>query len=763
MRKSNFKIADNSADKRVSFRVQIRGRVQGVGFRPFIYRLANHYQLKGSVHNQPHGVVVEIEGPKNRCNEFLRDIPLKAPGAAIIKQIIKQQAESVGRNNFAILPSVNTKNIITEICPDIAICDDCIRELNGDGRRKEYPFINCTNCGPRFTLILDYPYDRIHTTMRDFEMCPECRKEYENPSDRRFHAQPTSCFSCGPHYELHLEHEIITDFQKIIQHAAEMIDAGKVIAMKGLGGYNLVCDAKNSTAVKELRQFKRREKKPFAVMYRSLEDLKKICRITPEEASVLNSWRKPIVILDQQMDNHIALGISAGLNSLGVFLPYLPIQHLLFNKISTEVLVVTSGNESDIPILFEDSLAIHYFKSLSGGILTNNRIIARRADDSVVKIIDRAPHLIRRARGYVPAPVDLKFSVEGILATGAELSNTFCLGKDIQAIFSQHIGDLKNMDTYEFYTENIENFKRMYRFLPDRIACDLHPDYLSTQFAEKSGLPRIPVQHHHAHIAAVMAEYGLDSQVMGLAYDGTGLGSDHNIWGSEILVADYRDFRREGHFEYIPLPGGDMVTREPWRTGISYLYKTFGRNWKNLDIPMYSKIDLIKANNLTEAIDKQINCPLSCSAGRLFDAIAAILGICTESNYHAEAPLLLENYLSENINDYYPVKGDKVISFSPAIYGILEDLKEKRPLTEIVTKFHNTIAQVAFLQVQKTSQEHNIRKIVLGGGTFQNKYLTEKLLFLLRQNDFETYFPREISCNDGGIALGQLAVAAHKK
>lgn len=763
MRKSNLITKDKPFANRVGFQLHIKGRVQGVGFRPFVYRLAKEHNLAGSVNNRPDGVIIIIEGLKKDCSDFIKDLSSKPPDAAIIKDIQQSSVEYTGKREFLILPSEKTDDIITEICPDISICEDCLHELNNPNRRKDYPFINCTNCGPRFTLIMDYPYDRIHTTMKEFEMCPACQSEYIDPINRRFHAQPTSCFNCGPQYELHWQNKILSDFPELLERIAENIDSGKVVALKGLGGYNLICDATNITAVDEIRKFKRRERKPFAVMFSSIEKIKNICTLSNSEARVLTSWRRPIVIIDHHHKSSLANSISAGLNSLGVFLPYLPFHYLLFDKIKTESLVVTSGNESDSPILYQESEALEHFKGISGGIVINNRKIARRADDSVVRVINNEAHLMRRARGYVPAPVDLSFEVEGILAAGAELSNTFCLGKQNQAIFSQHIGDLKNMETYHFYCENIENFSHMYRFTPKHVTCDQHPDYLSTQYANESGLPITRVQHHHAHIAAVMAEYGIDSSVIGLSYDGTGYGTDGHIWGSELLIADFNKFQRESHFEYIPLPGGDKVTKEPWRTGLSYLYNSFGRDWIKLDLPLLKNIDHKKAAQLTEAVDKKINCPMSCSAGRLFDAIAAILDLCIESNYHAEAPLLLENHLVDNLMDEYPTSGKNSISFTPMIREIVSDLLEKKPISEIVTKFHNTVVRTAFNQVILASDKFSIRKVVLCGGTFQNKYLTEKLLLLLRQKDYEVCFPKEISCNDGGIALGQMAIAAHKK
>lgn len=752
-----------SRKEKIAALLHVKGRVQGVGFRPYIFRLAIQKKLTGTVYNRADGVVIHIEGSPENCSKFRRELKLQAPDAAIIKEVKFETIRPEQHTEFKIIESQKSKEFIAEICPDIAICDACVDELYSKDRRKDYPFINCTNCGPRFTLIENFPYDRKHTTMQEFSMCPECTYEYNDPANRRFHAQPVSCYNCGPKYKLHLKDGIITDFQKIIIKLGEQINAGSVVALKGLGGYNIACDAFNDEAVNELRSFKKRERKPFAVLFRSIDTLVQAIEITPEEKKTLLSWRRPIVILNGKMKKPLPGGISSGLKTLGAFLPYIPLQHLLFDQLKTDAIVLSSGNESDTPILCEDDIALKSFKNISGGILINNRKIARRADDSVVRIICEAPLLMRRSRGYTPDPIDLNFNVDGIIATGAELSNTFCIGKGKQAIFSQHIGDLKNYETLEFFKENIEKFSGIYRFESGKIACDLHPDYLSTQYAKESGLPLIEVQHHHAHIAAVMAEYGLQEPVIGIAYDGTGLGTDGNIWGSEVMFVDYTHFERISHFEYIPLPGGDSVTKEPWRTGLSYLYKAYGKEWQNLKIPFCENINSKKAGLLIEAIDKGINSPLSCSAGRLFDALAAILGICMKSNYHAEAPQLLENYLSESIHNEYSFTGSESISFSPMIREIIKDLSDGIALDKIITSFHNTIARAALSQVQTAYQKHKTNKVVLSGGSFQNKYLTEKLVHLLHQNSFEVFLPREVSCNDGGIALGQLAVAAHKK
>ena len=743
---------------------RIKGRVQGVGFRPFVYRIAYSLNLKGHVYNQSDSVIIHIEGTASDCRQFSELLTKEAPAGAVIKSIKKTETKFLHADTFDILPSRNDIAAITEICPDIAVCPDCLNELNSkNDRRYGYPFINCTNCGPRFTLVNDFPYDRHNTTMQVFEMCEDCKQEYTHPLDRRFHAQPISCPSCGPRYTYLYNNEIFEDFPSLIRLIGHHITEGKIVALKGLGGYNLACDALNTKAISNLRQFKRREKKPFAVMFRSMEHLKYYVQATKYELEILQSWRRPIVILEGLYKNKLAPGITAGLHSVGAFLPYLPLHYLLFEKLETDALVLTSGNESEIPILYTEKNARQVFQNVSGGILMNNRPIARRADDSVVKVIDNSVCIMRRARGYAPDPVDLKFNSEGILATGAELSNCFCIGKEKQGILSQHIGDLKNADTYEFYQENIREFSRMYRFNVVKVACDFHPDYLSSQYARELQLPLTTVQHHHAHIAAVMAEYGLDGPVIGISYDGTGLGTDGNIWGSELMIADFHSFNRISHFEYVPLPGGDSVTREPWRSALAYLWHVYRNEWSSLEIPFMKKIDLNKAGKLITGIEKNINSPLCCSAGRLFDAAAALMTLCIESNYHAEAPMRLENELDNRFSKSYTFSSGKEFSFKNTIQEMVNDIQNRRSIQEMATKFHHTMVLAAFKQIQDAYEQTGIRKVIISGGSFQNRFLTEKLLHLLRQKDFEVYYPHEISCNDSGIALGQLAVAAHKK
>jgi len=746
-----------------AFRYFITGRVQGVGFRPYIYRMAHELNLNGYVLNSSEGVIVHIEGKPSACTAFEDSLIPGAPQGSVIKNIHCEPVEPENYPSFKIRISKEGTEPLTEISPDMAICHDCLNELFTYSRRQNYPLINCTNCGPRFTIVEGLPYDRTNTTMNEFIMCENCRAEYTDPLNRRFHAQPVSCHDCGPLYTYLKGNNIINDFNIVLNTVCNEINKGHIVAVKGLGGYFLACDAHNSTAVAELRRFKIREKKPFAVMFRSLESIRQYVPVSETEAASLNSWRKPIVILNNLKNNRIDAQITSGLDSVGAMLPYLPLHYLIFDNITTDALVLTSGNISDVPILYTEDKAFKAFGKISGGILMNNRKISRRADDSVVKIIDDFEFIMRRARGYAPSPVDLSFDADGILATGAELSNCFCLGKSKQAILSQHIGDLKNADTYEFFRENIGEFSRIFNFNATKTACDLHPDYLSTGYVLKTNIPCIRVQHHHAHTAAVMAEYDISEKIIGVSYDGTGLGTDGHIWGSEVIYADYNSFDRISHFEYVPLPGGDMVTSEPWRSGLSYLYHVYGTNWYKTEIPFIAKVDKQKAGKLIEAMAKGINSPLCCSAGRLFDAVASIVGICLESNYHAEAPMLLENITDPSVSGSYNFSKDTVVSFNVMIRQIVADLKEKKSIAEISGKFHNTIAEAALQQVLLASEKTGSNKVALSGGSFQNRYLTEKLLHLLHDKGFEVYYPKQVPCNDGGLALGQLAIAAHTK
>jgi len=739
-------------------RVHVKGLVQGVGFRPFIYRLAHNYELNGWVENSNNGVFIFVTGSENVINLFIEDIRNKAPVASHIISLEKELIKHETYTGFEIRISKDDSKEITDVSPDIAVCDDCLKDLKLQPHRINYPFINCTNCGPRFSIIQDLPYDRDKTTMKPFVMCKTCRKEYEDVLDRRFHAQPVACSTCGPEYELVIENERIRDFDTILEKVVELIKAGQIVATKGIGGFQIACDAQNEEAVNTLRQRKYREGKPFAVMFANIEAVKEFTVIYSEEIKSLQSWRRPIVILRQK--KKLASSVSNGFHTIGAMLPYMPFHHLIFERLDLPALVMTSGNISDEPIVIENEAAEDMLSQIADAVLIYNREIYNRTDDSVAMVVNDKERIIRRSRGYSPEPVNLNLDVDGIVAAGAELVNCFCIGKGMQAILSQHIGDLKNLETLEFYEEAYQRFLGLFRVKPEIIVYDLHPDYLSTRFAKSQKLNRIGVQHHHAHVASCMAEHNLDEMVIGVSLDGTGFGTDGHIWGSEIFICDLAGYERFSHFEYVPLPGGDRVTKEPWRTGLSYLYMVYDHDFWDLDIPFVKTLDNAKCDYLLEAIDKKINSPMSCSAGRLFDAVSAILNICTITQFHAEAPMRLEDFAAVEVEEAYPFEIGDFISFQPTIRDIVQDMLDGVSQNEISARFHNTVINAVFAVVSLARTQKNISKVVLTGGTFQNRYLLSQLEQLLINTGFEVYTQNRIPANDGGIALGQLAIAA---
>lgn len=742
-------------------RIKITGLVQGVGFRPFIYKHALKHGLCGWVENRNDGVVLVIEGEIDRINAFSNSLRDSAPIASSISTIDIQTAILENFKGFSIKKSESVSQEVTEIAPDIAVCDDCLEDMKSQKDRIEYPFTNCTNCGPRFTIIKDLPYDRQKTTMEPFVMCENCNKEYTDILDRRFHAQPVACSVCGPQYELIYNGERISNFQEIISITQDLINTGKIVSIKGLGGFFMACDATNEEAAKQLRLVKDREMKPFAVMFPDIETAKKYAHINEIEEKSLISWRRPIILLENKKD--LAPSVSSGFDRTGVMLPYMPIHHQLFEGLKTDSIVLTSGNITDEPIIICNDEAEENLIPISDALLTYNREIYNRADDSVEININGEERIIRRSRGYTPNPIRLDLNVEGIFAAGAELVNCFCIGKKNQAILSQHIGDIKNYKTYEFYTESIERFTKLFRLNVDTVVYDLHQDYFSTKYAIETGKDAIEVQHHHAHIASCMAEHNLDEDVIGVALDGTGLGTDGKIWGGEFLIANLNDFERYSHFDYIPLPGGDKVTKEPWRVGLSYLYKVYGKDFKDLNLSFLKDVPTDHLEIVLMAIDKNINCPESSSAGRLFDAIAAIADICPVSHFHAEAPMRLEAAIGEETNESYEFEVGESISFHKTIIGVVEDIKNKKTKALIASKFHNTIINCIFAIAEKIREERKINKVALSGGSFQNAYILEKIEQLLEQNGFEVYAHKKVPTNDAGIALGQLAIAAKRR
>ncbi len=750
-----------------TYKLMIYGLVQGVGFRPYIFRLAHTHRLKGWVENRTDGVILMINATHEGVLKFRDEIIHTAPVASAIESIEIVKSGRQEFSSFEIRSSEDISDAVTEISPDIAVCPECLYDMKEQPHRKGYPLINCTHCGPRFSIISDLPYDRPNTTMALFEMCPVCRAEYTDVSDRRFHAQPISCNHCGPVYRLETTGGQLENMDDILSKVKDIVAGGGLLAIKGTGGFHLICNAFSEEGVKRLRNMKRRNGKPFALMFRSADEARKFVKITRKEEEVLTSWRRPIVLLRKK--RNITKGIADGLSTLGVMLPYMPFHHQLFEHLDTPAVVMTSGNFTDEPILISNEKATRMFAGYVDGVISYNREIFNRIDDSVVAVTGKATMVLRRARAYAPSPIRTGIELEDILGTGAELTSTFCMGKGQQAIMSQYIGDLKNLETLDFYREIYDRFCRMFRFSPNLVVSDLHPDYMSTRFArqlaeEHPNIQHISVQHHHAHIASGMLDAGLEGEVLGFSFDGTGLGSDGHSWGGEVLQAGYLNFERLFHFEYIPLPGGDKASLEPWRMGLSYLYRCFGDELYELQIPLVKAIDRKDIGHITMMIDQKLNTPLSSSAGRLFDALAAITGLNYYSSYQAEAPMLLESVLDPSEKGVYEYEiDDKQVSFSLMIKSVVEDIHDGLSIGRISAKFHNTVVNLIFQLSKQIRIESGMNRIVLGGGTFQNRYLTRKVMDKLKKERFDIYLPQRIPMNDQGIAAGQIAIGAHRR
>ncbi len=747
--------------------IVVTGLVQGVGFRPFVYRLAQRFMLTGRVENTNENVQIDITGDTLNIELFLQSLKSEAPPASRIEAIMVTESAFEKFADFSIRHSRNVSDEITEISPDIAVCSECMEDIAKAGTRFNYPFVNCTHCGPRFTIIQDLPYDREKTTMRSFKMCGSCNREYQTITDRRFHAQPTACEVCGPRYELIARNqEPIFDTVVILRRLALLLEKGGVVLMKGLGGMHIACDAFNVQATEKLRHLKKRDAKPFAVMFRDIGSLQQHVMIDETEKASLLSPRRPIVLLQVKpaSEAKFAKNINSGLNLLGVLLPYMPFHYQLFQHLKTEAIVLTSGNFSSEPILIDNQEAVLKFSDYADAILLHNRDIFNRSDDSVVRISAGKERVFRRSRGYVPTPLHIGLNTDGILGFGAELTNCFCLGKGNKAILSQHIGDLQGVETTLFYEQTMAQFLKLFRVKPALLAVDMHPNYISTRTAEHfSGIPVVQVQHHHAHVAACMAEHNLDEKVIGVAFDGTGYGDDGNTWGSEFFVCDLNDYERVTHFDYIGMPGGDSASEEPWRMAVAWLYRVYGPTFKELPLSLFSEIEPGSIEVIIRMIDRQINTPLTCGAGRLFDAVSSIMGLCHKSTFQAEAPMRLESMVTENCSEPYPFEQKQTLFFDVTIKAIVDDLTRGVDLKIIASKFHNTIISVIFEAVNKIRQRNGICKVVLSGGVFQNKYLLEGTIIRLRENNFEVYAHVAVPSNDGGIALGQTAVAAKRR
>lgn len=748
----------------------VKGIVQGVGFRPFVYNLARSRSLNGWVLNSTEGVSIEVEGEKSVLEDFVHQIRQSPPPLATVDSVNVEYLPPGNFETFIIRHSEGDKGKYMKISPDISTCADCLAELfHVQDRRYRYPFINCTNCGPRFTIIKDIPYDRENTTMRRFEMCSLCQAEYDDPSNRRFHAQPNACPVCGPWVTLENVHGRI-ECDDPVKRAIELLCEGKIVAVKGLGGFHLACDAENDDAVEVLRERKRRTFKPFAIMSASIEKIRGFCSVSEEEEQLLLSVQRPIVLLRKLSSCPISESVAPNNNYLGVMLPYTPLHYLLLDSPLLS-LVMTSGNMSEEPIAIDNEEAKGRLAELADYFLTHNRDIRMRCDDSVVRVQQGHQTILRRSRGYAPYPVDLDFSMKEILACGPELKNTFCLTKDNHAFLSHHIGDLQNIEAYNYYQDAIEYYKRLFRINPEIIAYDLHPEYLSTKYAlAQEDVQHIGVQHHHAHVASCMAENGLDRQVISVACDGTGYGLDGKIWGCEFLVADYRDFRRYAHLRYIPLPGGDAAAREPYRMAISYLYSAFGEDFAGIDTPLLRRLDAKRLAMLKRMIDGNINSPLTSSCGRLFDAVSSLLGLRDVVTYEAQAAIELEMIADPDVSESYSYEVEKSDNFQSAgipltidvremFREIVFDLKRRVPKEVISAKFHNTVAAFTVAICELIRDESDTGEVALSGGTFQNRYLLTKVCVQLRSRGFVPYFHKRVPTNDGGVSLGQAVIA----
>ncbi len=768
-----------------AFAIHVTGIVQGVGFRPFVYNLAQRHHLTGWVKNTSGGVEIEAEGGQAELVAFMEGLRAELPPLARLETFNASEHPASGFRSFEILHSEAQPGAFQPISPDVAVCPDCLHEMNDPrDRRYRYPFINCTNCGPRFTIIQDIPYDRPQTTMAPFVMCPACAAEYADPANRRFHAQPVACPECGP--KIWLEEfpaaqngkrsVLISVGEEGLQRARRQLASGKILAIKGLGGFHLACDATQRGAVLELRRRKLRVDKPFAVMMPDFAMVKRHCHVSEAERALLESPAHPIVLLRRRSTSRIAREVAPGQRTLGVMLPYTPLHHLLLERARdiSEVLVLTSGNLSEEPICTDNVEARTRLADLADAFLMHDRDIYIRADDSVVRVRRQplagspesvAPlYPLRRARGYSPFPVRLPWPVAPLLAAGAELKNTFCLTHDHYAFLSHHIGDLENYETLQSFEAGIAHFEKLFRVQPAALACDLHPNYLATRYAQerarRENLPLFSIQHHHAHLAALMAEHGLDGShpVIGVAFDGTGYGSDGAIWGGEFLIADYAGFKRAAHLQYFPLPGGDAATRRPARAALGLLH-ALGLEWDEA-LPTHTELCYEDRTALRSQLQHQINSPLTSSMGRLFDAAAALAGVRQQVNYEAQAAIEFEALADPDEAGFYPFESGKQINPRPAIEALVSDFRAGVTASRISARFHNGVARMVLETCLRLSDLYDLSEVALSGGVWQNMTLLENTLALLEKAGFTVYLHAQVPTNDGGLALGQAACAA---
>ncbi|HUT62989.1 MAG TPA: carbamoyltransferase HypF [Anaerolineae bacterium] len=799
-------------------RIDIKGVVQGVGFRPFVHNLAHRYHLCGYVQNNPDGVVIEAEGEAKNIEAFVSDIQYDAPVLSRIVELKRSIFTPVQQlrkyNRFEIRPSEQKGERITLVSPDVCVCDDCLKELfDYKNRRYLYPFINCTNCGPRFTIIRQLPYDRPFTTMERFSMCPECEREYYDPLDRRFHAQPNACPVCGPHLKLVDGTGNSVPGDPLLT-AIELLKNGRIVAIKGLGGFHLAVDSMNENAVKRLRMRKHREEKPLALMVGTVGIAHQLALLSDAEERMLISRERPIEIVHRRDDIQelfrVAESVAPHTPYLGIMLPYTPLHYLLFfspasggNYASDEpvftALIMTSGNISEEPICKDNEEVLKRLAEVADAFLLHDRDIYIRSDDSVIAEIDGKISFIRRSRGFTPMPIFLSEPVSQVLAFGGELKNTLCLTEGKRAFVSQHIGDLENLPTLGFFKEAVAHFTKIMQLNPRVFAYDLHPEYLSTKYfmklreeLDETVYGAVGVQHHHAHIASVLAEQGYTDAVIGFSMDGTGYGLDNTVWGGEVLVCTAASFARFAHLDYVPLPGGSTAVREPWRMAFSYLRNAFVDEWQTLQLPCLQRISSLERELMDQACRTELNCPLTSSLGRLFDAVSSLLDIQHYSAFEGQAAMMLEMYAAEEnttvtmpftirqspVERYeaYPVlwgniprmvcpekqnlKDCFILDYLPLVRNLVEALQRGIPKSELAAIFHNTVI-ASFLEIAVKAREMTgINTIALSGGCWQNRILSERFQALLRDHGFDVMINRQVPVNDGGLSLGQAYVAA---
>ena len=753
----------------VRYRIRILGAVQGVGFRPFVYRLAAEMKLTGWVINASTGVIIEIQGSRLEINQFVERLKIEKPQIAIINDIKINELPPRRETGFSIEKSTDDKIKTALILPDLATCHDCLNDIfDQDNRRYLYPFTNCTNCGPRFSIIKALPYDRPNTTMSVFEMCEQCREEYENPADRRFHAQPNACPECGPVVQIwNQQGWVLAEKREALRQTVEAVNEGRIVAVKGLGGFHLLADAGNADSIDRLRNLKGREMKPFALMFPSLEAVKDICEVSALEEELLLSVAAPITLLkitkDIDLENTIAGSVAPGNPYLGVMLPYTPLHHILMRNLGRPI-VATSGNYSDEPICIEENEAIKRLGGIAEMFLMHNRPIARHVDDSIVRIMSGREMIMRRARGYAPLPIPVAVDLKPTLAVGAHLKNSVALALNKNVFISQHIGDLETELAYNAFTEVIGQLQGLYEKPPEYIACDYHPDYLSSEYAQTQTEKPFKVQHHTAHILSCMAEHNIDSPVLGVSWDGTGLGLDRTIWGGEFITVRGADCRRAATFKTFALPGGDKAVREPRRTAIGLLYEIFGEqifeNKKLSPVRGYSGEEL---QLIREMLINDLNCPRTSSVGRLFDAVSSILNLHQRISFEGQAAMELE-FVLDNVNTdkYYEIpvtqddSGLRILDWTNMYRAIIADFENNIETSEISARFHNSLVEA----IVKIAAFLKIKTVVLSGGCFQNKYLTERAVVRLTDEGFDPVWHRQVPPNDGGIALGQIKAAA---